>query len=746
MSAGSSSMEAIGLRDPPPKYQAFKSYDEVPSVNSDDRPPCSYRLPALLFLVLSLLATVLVVTTLLPSKKIESCGSEDWVCLMQQVPSAARLAEHLQQYTQQPHLAGSAGDYETALYTLSQFRQYGLTAEIMTHEVVLNTPVRAGLAIIGPPGEEYIAPLSENILSQDSTSDTWERNHSFIGYSPSGNVIGALVYANYGMVEDFSYLRETLGLNLTNTIALVRYGRIYRGLKARFAFESGCAGLIIFSDPSDDGFVKGPVWPEGPWRPASSTQRGSGMFLPLCPGDPYRLSNDPSICNPYSSQDVIPQIPVLPISYGDALPLLSSLSTGGRNFAPAEWQGGLQGITYFIGPGPTEVELLVENNFSSKTMWNVRAEIPGEEEPEKLVILGNHRDAWVFGAVDPSSGSSQLLEVAFSFAQLLAKGWRPRRTLMFFSWDGEEYGLIGSTWLGEKWAERLGSHAVAYLNVDMSHGDKLRVEATPQLTEVVYRAACAIPDPWADASTTPRSLYDRWEEQTNGTTPPIAPLGSGSDYTVFLDHLGIISIDLRFEGDYGVYHSVYDSYSWMETVGDPGFLGHKATAQLWGLIALDLSSSPVLPLDYTSYGSQLLRYLSSLSSTFDTSGVNFDMLRDGINAFILAAEGVQAYRNKIESELIPDGDAVAELNAVLQLTERRMLDPAGLAGRTWFKHYIFAPGLNEGYQSRPFPSLYQPLYDQNYTLATEQVVFLTQLLATATDYLRSADRMEHNPM
>eukprot|EP00808_Paulinella_micropora_P031365 g71381.t1 len=729
---------------------SFIETDEDLPLQQTHRPGIAYWKLCAIFLLACLAVTVALALLMDPygPGQVTACTAGDWVCEFVALPSRDRLKDHLRTYTAQPHLAGSPGDYHTAMYTMDQLASYGLSTQLLTHEVVLDVPVSARLEIVSPSEDAFTAALSEDVLSEDVTSDTWDRNHSFIGYSASGSVTGALVYVNYGRVEDVAYVRDELGVDCAGKVALVRYGEIYRGLKVKFAQGAGFVAVLIYSDPADDGYAKGPTYPDGPWRPPSATQRGSGMFLPLCPGDPFRADAS-SICEPYNSSDLIPAVPVLPISFRDATPLLQSLSKVGVNQAPAGWQGRLN-LTYFIGPGPTQVFVEVLHNSSSKTLYNVLASIPGsaglEEENGDIVALGNHRDAWVFGAADPSSGSSQMLEVARGLGELLKRGWRPRRSIMLFSWDGEEHGLIGSTWLAETWANSLADNAIVYLNVDNSFGNELEISATPQLSAVLRQACQSVPNPW----NTSESLLALWQRQKQAAT--VSPLGSGSDYTAFLDHLGIASADIRFQGPYGVYHSIYDSFSWMEREGDVDFSAHLATAQLWGAVAILLASEPLLPLDYRDYALQMEDYLRELQEKFDTSALDMAPLHISIARFMEAGQTRQAARMTLQTQLehsvnldedyalqqsIRDMNhhSIRDMNHLLQMAERQFLDPRGLEGRHWFKHVIFAPGINEGYQARPFPTLYQALKDNDLVKAQAQVGLLAEIVLNASKYL-----------
>ncbi|HEY0004893.1 MAG TPA: M28 family metallopeptidase [Pyrinomonadaceae bacterium] len=681
------------------------------------------------------------------------------------VPSPASARQHLLRLTAEPHVAGTPEDYETAVYVRDRLRSYGLAAELKEYQVLLNYPRQPSLVELVAPRRERLR-VQESALPEDATSGNRKIIPLFNGYSASGDVTAPLVYVNYGLPDDYEALKK-MGVDVRGKIALARYGNSFRGVKAKVAEEHGAVGLIIYSDPADDGYMQGDVYPKGPWRPASSAQRGSVMYLFNYPGDPL-TPGAPSIPGtPRLSQAEatnLPHIPVQPISYGDAHRLLETLRGPLR---PKGFQGGLPFAYHVGGTTDVRVHLKTEMEFVTRTIWNVVARIDGEQERERWVVLGNHRDAWVFGAVDPNSGTTAMLELGRGLGQLLKSGWKPRRTIILCSWDGEEYGLIGSTEWAEEMAAELREKAVAYLNMDSAvSGPNFGASSVPSMWKLVRGATRDVRDP-----KTGKSVYQAWQDRSRESQPEpeltdpakgsdtqiaearINALGSGSDYTPFLQHLGIASLDMGFGGDYGVYHSAFDSFNWMSKFGDPGFHYHVAAAQLWGTIALRLANADGLPLDYTDYASQIRAFLvevqraaarRKLSESFDAKAMT-----DAINDLAEEAARIDKRRletvEEIEKSRVQANDthprAVARLkriNDALVAAERALTDARGLRGRNWYKHQIYAPGFYTGYAAQPLPDLRQAVDDRNTANAREASVRIIEALNRATEALRKA--------
>src|SRR5579859_7582146 len=500
------------------------------------------------------------------------------------VPDPKRAEEHLQILTKAPHMAGTAEDKATADYVAQQFRGAGLDTEVVEYKVWINYPAEISVDLTAPAGVEMHGPTREHV-DGDRYQDDPRVVMPFSGMSPSGDVEADVVYANYGTPEDFEKL-DKLKVDVHGKIALVRYGQNFRGVKVFVAQEHGAAGVIIYSDPADDGWKRGDKYPDGPWRPDTGVQRGSVGYMFEFPGDPTTpgvaalpsLPDSQRISPEKSAQ--VPTIPVTPLSYQDVWPVLQHLS--GPD-SPREWQGALP-FTYHVGPGPARLKIHLKQDYQFRTLWDVIGRAKGTELPDEWVIAGNHRDAWVYGAVDPNSGTAAMLEAVHGVGELLKSGWKPKRTLVFGSWDGEEEGLMGSTEWVEQNEEHL-KHAVAYFNTDVGvSGPSFNASAVPSLKEFVREVTKQVPSPQGG------TVYEAWEkeqhqEQAEGGNRRrprpsglsengihVGDLGSGSDYTPFLQHLGVPATDIGSDGPYGVYHSVFDNYNWFVKNADPTFV------------------------------------------------------------------------------------------------------------------------------------------------------------------------------
>ncbi|KAJ8663554.1 hypothetical protein O0I10_000797 [Lichtheimia ornata] len=685
--------------------------------------------------------------------------------LMLDFPSKDNIRDYLKYYTSEAHLAGTEADKRRAEWTRDKFIEFGISdSTIETYYPLLNYPVSRRFGIVSGPKEfQYEAELREDPVEEDPTSHDPDVVPTFHGYSKNGTALGRVVYANYGRVEDFQFLVDH-GIDLNGTIALMRYGGAFRGLKVRAAQVFGCAGALIYSDPIDDGPIdkegyphvnpaKG--YPEGPWRSPSSAQRGSVQFLSLTAGDPltpgYAATKDAPRLNPEDVEGLA-KIPSLPLSYRDALPLLKAMEGHGVR-GEHDWAGGLEEVSYFSGPteGDAYLENIVDNKITP--IWNTIGVIEGSEDPDRVIVLGNHRDAWVYGAVDPNSGSSSMIELARSFGELLKTGWRPARTIILASWDAEEYGLVGST----EWVEDhdwLKDKAVTYINVDTAvSGPHFVIQASPSLNQLIYEVTSLVQDP-----RTGGSVYDAWAELTNRTLTPspkpyIGQLGSGSDFVPFLDHLGISSISLAFTGDYGVYHSNYDSFHWMEKFGDPGFHYHATMTKIWGLLALRLADSPILPLhpvDYADalddYVDYLVEFTTSLSTDGADSSRSFPLLRKAVHKLKKIAVKFEKNLQSLESQVysyshlanVPKSltSSLRKVNDRLAFFERGLIDPEGIQNREWFKHIAYAPGLWTGYSSQVFPAITDALEDNDEELVKHKEERAAQCIRGAADSLR----------
>ena len=612
------------------------------------------------------------------------------------LPDADRVRQAHLFLADQPHMAGTPRDRELAEWTRDQFVKYGLEdVQITTHEVLLPWPEEVTVEMTAP--KPWRASMREEPIPGDTYTQV---SPDLLGlpyhaYSASGEVTAPVVYAGSGNPADYDRLAAA-GIDVKGKIALVRYSvpYSYRGFKALTAQRRGAAGILIYSDPADDGFAKGKVYPEGPWGPPSHIQRGGIVFDFLVPGDPLtpgwasvagarRIDKSDAVS--------LPKIVSAPLSYADARVILESM--GGPE-APKEWKGALP-IAYRLG-GEATVRMRVRSDDAIRPVWTVTGRIEGREDPGREVILGNHRDAWVFGGVDPSSGSAALMELARTLGMLKSEGWRPRRTIVFASWDAEEFTLTTSTEWGEQHAASLRDRAVAYLNVDSAaSGPNFTASAVPALNEVLAEAAQVVRDPVSRipiaASVRDRQTRERGS-LPSGTSGELVDnrLGSGSDYTVFLNHLGVPIADLSFDGPYGVYHSMYDNHNWVAKIGDPGFRYHVAMVQFWGVLAMRLAEADVVPLDYAPYASTIGTFLSEVESRWSSRDREvFDDARQAVAALASAAAALNDARRAAVAA--NDAEKIADLNRRLVAAERAFLDPAGIPDRPWYRHLIYAP-------------------------------------------------------
>jgi N-acetylated-alpha-linked acidic dipeptidase len=688
-----------------------------------------------------------------------------WEEKFRAVPAPESAREHLRRLTAVPHVAGTKEDYATALYVRDQIRSYGIPSELKEYEVLLNYPKQLSIVeLITSQGTERL-PLKEAVVAADPSSSDPRIIPLFNGYSPSGDVTAPLVYVNYGLPPDYEALKK-IGVDVKGKIAIARYGNSFRGVKAKVAEDQGALGLIIYSDPADDGYLQGDVYPKGPWRPVTSAQRGSVQYLFRAPGDPL-TPGKPSVPGvprlKMEEVDTLTRIPVQPMSYGDAKRLLEPLRGPVR---PKGFQGGLPFAYHIGGTDHIRVHLKTQMDYQVRKVWNVISRIDGSEEKDRWVIMGNHRDAWTFGAVDPNSGTTAMLEAARGFGSLLKDGWKPRRTILLCSWDGEEYGLLGSTEWAEEYADELKQKAVVYLNIDVAvSGPNFGASSVPSMWKLIRAATRDVKDPKSG-----KTVYQQWQDRAREQLPEaeltdaetgsdtqiaearIGALGSGSDYTPFLQHLGIPSSDMGFGGDYGVYHSAYDSFYWMAHFGDPTFAYHVTAAQLWGTVAMRLSDAPGLPLDYRDYAFQVREYFTESMKTAKrrklTNGLDEKSMMEAVKNFSDEAERMEKAkqdtvaeidRSRIEARPQPRAAArLRSINEALIAVERAFTDVRGLRGRTWYTHQIYAPGTYTGYAAQPLPDFRQALDDRNGANAKEALERIVEALNRATEVLRKA--------
>jgi N-acetylated-alpha-linked acidic dipeptidase len=648
------------------------------------------------------------------------------------VPDPKLAEEHLRILTEAPHIAGSPEDKATADYVAKKFREAGLDTEIVEYKVWLNYPAEIRVDLTAPEGVEMHGPRPEHV-DGDPFQDDPRIVNAYNGMSPSGDAEAEVVYANYGSPADFDKLKE-MNVDVRGKIVIVRYGENFRGVKAFVAQERGAAGVILYSDPKDDGYYRGDAYPKGPWRPASGVQRGSIGYMFQFPGDPTTpgVASTPALpdskrVSPAASEQ-LPKIPVTPISYADASPILEHL---GGPPSPREWQGALP-FTYHVGPGPAKVKMHLKQDYQFRTIWDVMGKVRGTSSPDEWVVAGNHRDAWVYGAVDPNSGTAAMLEAVHGLGELLKSGWKPKRTIVIGSWDAEEEGLIGSTEWGEDHAKDLGN-AAAYFNMDVAvSGKKFGASGVPSLKEFIREIAKSVPSPQGG------TVYDTWKktaqpnpenrsQETSTFRPPpaamqsdvpVGDLGSGSDYTVFLQHLGVPSTDISSTGDYGVYHSAFDNFNWFKKFGDPDFLYEQQMARIFGLEVLRMSSADVLPYDYENYGREILVYLDAAKNKskerFGDKAPNFSPALEGARR--LQEVGAKMLQKQGKLPAMPD-----RLNAKLREAERALLIPEGLPNRPWFHHAIYAPGQYTGYAAVVIPGVNEAI-DRGDLRRTEQQI------------------------
>ena len=663
--------------------------------------------------------------------------------------NARRWLFHL---TEEPHVAGTPAEKKLADWVQGKLKEFGLEVEMVKYDVFLNHPKSVSLKMIEPRQEEL--SLIEDNVPQDKDSTSRGQFPAFHGYGASGKASGQIVYVNYGSPADHERLRG-MGLSVEGKVALVRYGGAFRGLKVKEAQERGAVGVLIFSDPADDGYMRGDVYPEGPMRPPSAIQRGSVQYLSIQPGDPSTPGGLPSTANAKritrDQMTNVPKIPSLPISYREAEKLLRNL--GGPR-VPDDWQGGLP-FSYHVGPGGAAVEMDVQMDEGLKPIYNVIAKIQGTGD--QMVVVGNHRDAWTPGAVDPNSGTAALLEAARGLGAAVKAGWKPKRTILLCSWDAEEYGLVGSTEWAEENAAMLQSKAVAYLNMDVAvTGPSFGSSGTPSLRDAVREAAGAVSEPRKGGT-----VGALWEEEARKNWASARPvnldakdpsfelqlgrLGSGSDYTVFIDHLGVPSVDGGFSGSYGVYHSVYDNFFWMSRFGDPEFIYHQAAARYLGLLAFRTATADVAPLRFSNYGAAMKEDLDEIRTDVvrraRTAGASpFDPDFSGLLKAVSDLDAAGRAADVATDAVLAKGDPAASsrMSAALNLVERAFLNKDGLPGRPWFKHQLIGPGLTTGYAPWPMPALREAVEKKDKAMFATEARKVVAALEGGTARLREA--------
>jgi N-acetylated-alpha-linked acidic dipeptidase len=660
------------------------------------------------------------------------------------IPDAGHAESDLRHLTSQPHMAGTEASHQIAEWLRDQYQSYGFDAQIVSYSAWLPEPRDVELELVKPEARALATPEAP----YDGDPDTYDQRavRGFNTYSPSGEVTAPVVYANYGTPDDYREL-ALLGVSVEGKIVLARYGEGYRGVKAKLAEQHKAAALILYSDPEEDGFAAGTPYPEGPWRPMSSIQRGSILYTQIYPGDPLT----PEAASVPGTQRLapadaanLPRIPTMPVSADDAAVILQALR-GKR--VPRGWQGGLP-FTYRVGgASSTQVHMKVVMDYAQRPLYDVIATLHGTSD-DQWVILGNHHDAWVFGAADPGSGTAAMLETARALGALVRSGWKPRRTIVMCHWDGEEPGLLGSTeWVEQNRAE-LQAKAVAYINADVGvAGPDFAASATPSLKDLVRDATREVADP-----DTGESVYDAWVNSSENATQkvsatgrqapkpqwapkaPVGDLGAGSDFSPFFDYAGIPSIDMGFGGDYGVYHSIYDDFYWMKHFGDPTFGYHVALARILGTVALRLDEADILPFNYSNYASAIERSVADLENRAMHQSQAAAILKPVEQASTQLAASATRAEDALRaiSAAPPDPATEEEINRALPEVEQALLAPDGLTGRPWFKHTVYAPGAYAGYASEMMPGVSDALNDNDTATLRHEADSLSAALLRAS--------------
>jgi N-acetylated-alpha-linked acidic dipeptidase len=714
----------------------------------------------------------------------QSAGAErEWEAKFRAIPDPANLRAYMQRLSARPHHVGSAYDKDNAEWILAKFKDWGLDASIETFDVLFPTPKERAMELVAPT--RFTAKLAEPTEPGDPTSaQHQEQLPTYNAYSIDGDVTAPLVYVNFGIPEDYEML-DRMGVSVKGAIVIARYGGSWRGIKPKVAAEHGAVGCLIYSDPHEDGYNRGDVFPKGPYRNPDGVQRGSVMDMPVYPGDPLtpgvgatkdakRLDRKDAV--------TLTKIPVMPISYGDAQPLLAAL-TG--PVAPTTWHGSLP-LTYHVGPGASKVHLRLSFNWDLKTLYNVIARIPGSAYPDEWIIRGNHHDAWVNGADDPVSGTNALMEEARGLATLVKQGWQPKRTIVYCVWDGEEPGLLGSTEWAEAHADVLARNGVAYINSDSNGRGYLGMEGSHTLEKFINGVARDIEDPETKLSVWKRLQAQRVEsgpagERADARSRPdlrIEALGSGSDYTAFLDHLGIASLNLGFGGEDGggIYHSIYDDFYWYTHFADTDFVYGRALAQTAGTAVMRLAGAELLPFDFDDFTDTIRRYVADVQTLARTKRDQIiernRLIDDGVfaatvnpkeklripekepeppylnfapleNALAALTRVTEQYDKAAAHAGENGGSALAraalkEANQKLIAVERALTSNEGLPNRPWFRHQVYAPGFYTGYGVKTLPAVRESIEQKQWKLAEDEIGKVGKVLENAGEAIQGA--------
>ncbi len=652
--------------------------------------------------------------------------------LLKSLPSPSNCRKYLHYLTEEPHMAGTEENYQLAKYVRDKFIEFGLEeVELVEYKVLLSYPKEIEIEMIEP--KSYKASLREEGFFRDKDSYDSRVSIGFHAYSASGEVLAPVVYAHGGNPEDYDRLKE-MGIDVKGKIVLVRYSMpySYRGFKVFTAQARGAAAILIYSDPMDDGYMRGEVYPYGPWGPESHIQRGGVPFDFICPGDPF-TPGWPSVegakrISPAESK-VLPKIISAPLSWRDAKPILENLA---GPVVPSKWQGGLP-FTYHVGPGPAKVRIKVKMEEPVTSIWNVVGKIRGREEPEKWVVIGNHRDAWVYGAVDPNSGTSSLLELARVMGEITKDGYRPKRSIVFCNWDAEEYTLTGSTEWVEQWAEKLKKDGVVYINVDSAcSGPLFDANVVPSLKSFLTSIIEDVQDPNTGLSVSEASKKIMGEERIREVID--TRVGSGSDHTAFLNFVCMPVINMGFDGPYGVYHSQFDNFYWMSHFGDPQFRYHSTMTTIWGIAALRLANADILPFDYVAYAEELSGYLAEIED--DVKNLlesELSLLENNLEKFKSQASKLnQEIKSLLSQDSVPR-QTQASINTALMEVERCFFNQEGLPNRPWFKHLVYA--CKYTYAPEVIPGITEAVREKDWERAKSQILLLSKAVEKASSIL-----------
>src|SRR5215469_165787 len=711
-----------------------------------------------------------------------SATERQWETKFKAIPSPQNQRDYMEHLSAHPHNVGTVYDKQNAEWILAKYKEWGWDAHIEEFDVLFPTPKERVLEMVAPT--KFVAKLKEPAVPGDPTSiQQSEQLPTYNAYSADGDVTAPLVYANYGLTSDYEEL-DRLGVSVKGAIVIVRYGASWRGVKPKLAAEHGAVGCLIYSDPRDDGYFVDDVFPEGPMRPPDGVQRGSVMdFASTQSGDPLTpgigaTTNAKRL--PIKDNPALTKIPVMPISYGDAQPLLSAL-TG--PMAPPEWRGSLA-IPYHVGPGAAKVHFKMLSNWDIKPLYDVIAKIPGAEKPDEWVVRGNHHDGWVNGAQDPISGQVAEMEEGRAFGELLKQGWKPKRTIIYCAWDGEEPGLLGSTEWAEEHDAELKQHAVAYINTDSNGRGYLFVEGSHTLEHFINGVSRDIDDPEKNIPVRQRSFSreiaqahsdeDRKEIRSRADLR-IGALGSGSDYTAFLDHLGVASINMGYGGEDrgGIYHSIYDDFYWYTHFSDTGFVYGRALAQTAGTAVMRLADADLVPFEFTDFADTIHLYLKQLKKLADDARdkavernkeldeglfnavsdprrptvappreevpphLNFAPFDNAADGLTMAAQRYHDALYKAWAVGVPSS-ALQDLNQKLMDSERRLTTEEGVLGRSWYKHMIYAPGVYSGYGAKTVPGVREAIEQKHWDEANSEMVRISTVLNNETQLINSA--------